>query len=65
MSTALADMANVVARVNTNTKVKVLARAFVQVDNYGIKFADDNIADDFVKVVEKAKYNNCVFLQFC
>ena len=47
------------SRVGPDTKLKKLARAFVHVDKYGVKFRDDTKADTFIKHLEKAK---CVLL---
>lgn len=44
-----------VSRVNPETKLKKLARAFIHIDKYGAKFRDDNKAEAFIKAVEKAK----------
>ena len=42
-------------RLSQDTVVKKLARAFINVDRFGVKFKDDTIADNFHKQVEKAK----------
>merc|ERR1719244_211579 len=44
-----------ISRVNPETKLKKLARAFIHIDKYGAKFRDDNKAEAFLKAVEKAK----------
>ena len=45
-----------VPRIGPDTKLKKLARAFVHVDKYGVKFRDDAKSDTFIKHLEKAKY---------
>ena len=45
-------------RIGPDTKLKKLARAFVHVDKYGVKFRDDAKSDTFIKNIEKAKYHS-------
>ena len=44
-----------IPKLTMDTVVKKLARAFINVDKYGVKFKDDSVADNFQKQVEKAK----------
>ena len=42
-------------KIHQATKVEKLAKAFVHIEKYGVKFSDDKKADAFMKAVEKAK----------
>ena len=44
-----------VPRIGPDTKLQKLARAFVHVDKYGVKFRDDAKSDTFIKHLERAK----------
>ncbi len=46
-----------VPRIGPDTKLQKLARTFVHVDNYGVKFRDDAKSETFIKHLERAKYN--------
>ena len=42
-------------RLDSNVGVKKIARAFISVEKFGVKFKEDNVADAFLKAVEKAR----------